>query len=172
MTEPFVPTLYTRHQRPLRAVLLELQVWFSAQDLGRFMGRQLDERQMRKLDPDQYRHIPLRCGHDIQGTLIISESGTYALLVYHYAPENRALRQWLSQEVIPTMHARPQASHHHPALSLLKWPGLSLRMLIWQDEPWIRWRDAPDLLHIGESAPRPSLLQRLKSALNRGHWKA
>lgn len=55
MTEPLVPTLYTRHQRPLRAVLLELQVWFSAQDLGRLMGRQLDERQMRKLDPDQYR---------------------------------------------------------------------------------------------------------------------
>ena len=171
MADQFVPTFYTRHQRPLRAFLLEFQVWFHAQDLGRLMGRQLDEKQVRKLDPDQYRQIPLRCGPDTKDTLIISESGAYALLVYHYAPENRELRRWLSQEVIPTMHARPQAADH-PALSLLRWPGLTLRMLIWQDEPWIRWRDAPDLMQTGERPPRQSLVQRLKRALNRSHWKA
>ncbi|WP_296257588.1 MULTISPECIES: BRO-N domain-containing protein [unclassified Pseudomonas] len=109
MTEQFTPTLYTRHQRPLRAVLLESQVWFHAQDLGRLMGRQLDQRKARKLDSDQFRQVQMRCENGTQDTLIISESGAYALLVYHYAPENRALRRWLSQEVIPTMHARPQA---------------------------------------------------------------
>ena len=40
----------------------------------------------------------------VQNTLMLSESGAYALLLYHYHPENRNLRQWLTHEVVPAMH--------------------------------------------------------------------
>jgi len=31
-------------------------------------------------------------------------------------------------------------------LSFLQWPGLSVSMLHWQSEPWIRLRDMPRVL--------------------------
>lgn len=173
MADQFTPTLYTRHQRPLRALVLECQVWFPAQDLGRLMGKQLDERQLRKLDSDQYRQVRLTCNLNVRDTLMISESGAYALLVYHYAPENRALRQWLSHEVIPTMHANPETPQE-PQLNLLEWSGLQLCTLIWQGEPWIRWRDAPSLAQVdfaNDRSLRPSKWQRFKDAFSLTHWK-
>ena len=39
----------------------------------------------------------------VQDTLMLSESGAYAMLLYHYHPENRHLRQWLTHEVVPAM---------------------------------------------------------------------
>ena len=53
MPEPLVSTLFTRHGTGLNALLVENQAWFCAQDLGRLMGKNLDERLSRKLDADQ-----------------------------------------------------------------------------------------------------------------------
>ncbi|MCP1497476.1 prophage antirepressor-like protein [Pseudomonas migulae] len=147
MSEPLLATLFLRHGTCLRALLVENQVWFCAHDLGRLMGKHLDERMSRKLDADQRRMMLVEAQGIAEERLMISESGVYALLVYHYCPEYRLLREWLTHQVVPTLRdARPSRSVERPTLSVLDWPKMSLCMLHWQDEPWIRLRDMPCVL--------------------------
>ena len=147
VTDCFEPTLFFRHGRCLRALMLESQAWFCVRDLGRLMGYPLNERMTQKLDPDQRRSVWLfTCGEWSKDPMI-SESGMFAMLVHHYVPENRALRQWLTHEVLPALrdsqHAR---SPEQPNVSQMKWSGTSLSLLHWQSEPWIRLRDMPQVL--------------------------
>jgi len=86
-----IPHVFTRHKLHLHALLLQNQPWFSARDLGRLLRIYLNDRQLRKLDPDQYQTTKILIYGRIEDTLLISESGVYALLVYHYCPEYRAL---------------------------------------------------------------------------------
>jgi len=153
MTDCFEPTIFIRHHRMLRALMLESQAWFSVQDLARLMGKQLDERATLKLDPDQRRNAWLLSNGQWNKSQLISESGVFAMLVYYYVPENRALRHWLTHHVLPVLHDHPQA--HLPNLSQLKWPGTSLSLLHWQSEPWIKLRDMPDVLSQAQG-PRTS----------------
>ncbi|SFY18981.1 Prophage antirepressor [Pseudomonas sp. NFR02] len=147
MHDPFSPTVFTRQNLPLHAFLLEDQPWFCARDLGRLMGWFLDERTTRKLDEDQRRTVNLVFHGQPQEMLMISESGAYALLVYHYTPGNRLLRSWLTHEVVPTLRDEQQPrTVERPLLSMLDWPEMSLNLLHWQDEGWIRLRDMPYLL--------------------------
>lgn len=111
------------------------------------MGCYLDERATRKLDEDQRRCLRLLFHGQPKEMLMISESAVYALLVYHYAPENRLLRSWLTHEVIPTLRdERQPQTVERPLLSMLDWPRMSLNLLQWQDEGWIRRRDMSYLL--------------------------
>jgi len=147
MHDPYVPTVFTRHNLHLHALLLENQAWFCARDLGRLMGLYLDERATRKLDEDQRRTLKLLFHGQPVEMLMVSESAVYALLVYHYAPENRLLRGWLTHEVVTTLRDERQSrTADRPLLSLLDWPEMSLNLLHWQDEGWIRLRDMPYLL--------------------------
>lgn len=145
----FEPLLFLRHQRMLRALMLEEQGWFCLQDLARLMGKALDQRSIYKLDPDQYRTAWLLASAQWSKQILISESGAYAMLVHHYVPENRALRRWLTHEVMPALREAPQT--HQPSLSVMQWPGKSLCLLQWQNEQWIKLRDMPDVL----PAPQP-----------------
>ncbi len=147
MHDPLVPIVFTRQNLSLHTLLLENQPWFCARDLGRLMGWFLDERTTRKLDEDQRRTIKLLFHGQPEEMLMISESGAYALLVYHYTPGNRLLRSWLTHEVVPTLRDewQPQTAER-PMLSMLDWPEMSLNLLHWQDEGWIRLRDMPYLL--------------------------
>jgi prophage antirepressor-like protein len=79
---------------------------------------------------------------------MLSESGVYALLVYHYVPGNRLLREWLTHQVVPALRDAEQSENSdRPMLSLLDWPEMSLSLLHWQNEGWIRLRDMPYLLN-------------------------
>jgi prophage antirepressor-like protein len=83
----------------------------------------------------------------IEHTLLISESGVYALLIYHYCPEYRALREWLTHDVVPTLRdAEQPTTTERPMLSLLNWPDMSLSLLHWNNQPWIRLQDVPQLV--------------------------
>lgn len=140
------PTLFTRNNLPLHALIHESKAWFCAQDIGRLIGYPLAERTLRKLDTDQYRTLFLRCHGEERDTLLVSESGLYALLVYHYYPENRRLRRWITLQVVPALlHAEVEINAEKPSLSILEWPqaNKALSVLHWQDEPWIRLRDMP-----------------------------
>ncbi len=157
MSEPLIPTLFTRHNIYLHALLVENQAWFCAHDLGRLMGKYLDERMSRKLDADQ-RQMMFVYAHGVaEERLMVSESGVYALLVYHYCPEYRLLREWLTHQVVPALRdARLSRAVERPTLSVLDWPKMSLSMLHWQDEPWIRLRDMPCVLADGPFNRRES----------------
>ncbi|WP_017475904.1 Bro-N domain-containing protein [Pseudomonas sp. PAMC 26793] len=147
MHDPFAPTVFIRQNLSLHALLLENQPWFCARDLGRLMGWYLDERTTRKLDEDQRKTIKLLFHGQPEEMLMISESGAYALLVYHYTPGNRLLRSWLTHEVVPILRDdRQPRTVERPLQSMLDWPDMSLNLLHWQDEGWIRLRDMPHML--------------------------
>ncbi|WP_347909726.1 Bro-N domain-containing protein [Pseudomonas grandcourensis] len=158
-----IPHVFTRHKLHLHALLIENQPWFSARDLGRLLRLYIDERTVRKLDPDQRQTARAFIHGHIENTLLISESGVYALLVYHYCPEYRALREWLTHEVVPALRdAQYPTTTERPQLSLLNWPEMSLSLLHWNNQPWIRLQDVPQLLP-DQVTPRP--------AINAPWWK-
>ncbi len=154
ITEPSVSTVFSRHNLSLHALLHENQPWFCARDIGRLMGFHLSDRMVSKLDKDQHQVLWIDYYHQPEKQLMLSESGVYALLVYHYAPENRLLREWLTHQVVPALRdAQTSDDSDRPMLSLLDWPKMSLSMLHWQGEGWIRLRDMPYLLE--DHAPSP-----------------
>jgi prophage antirepressor-like protein len=148
MSDPCSVTVFSRHNLSLHALLLENQPWFSARDVGRLMGFHLNDRVVHKLDSDQRRVMRIEYFREPEQHLMLSESGVYALLIYHYVPGNRLLREWLINEVVPTLRdAQDSGDSHRPMLSSLDWPEMSLSLLHWQDEGWIRLRDMPYLLN-------------------------
>ena len=145
------PTTFHRHNRQLRTLLLESQVWFCARDFSRLMGWPLNERTTRKLDVDQRRMVLLATHYGVEEELMVSESGVYELLVHHFHAENRGLRRWITNEVVPCLRDdRVPVNDAAPSLSQLCWPGLSVCLLHWQSEPWIRLRDMPRMLPLGQ----------------------
>ena len=149
------PHIFTRHKLPLHALLIQNQPWFCARDLSRLLHAYLNERMLRKLDPDQYQIAKTLIHGHIENTLLVSESGVYAMLVYHYCPEYRALREWLTHEVVPALRdAQHPTTTERPQLSLLNWPQMSLSLLHWNNQPWIRLQDVPQMLPDQEGAQR------------------
>ncbi|MFW9078040.1 Bro-N domain-containing protein [Pseudomonas sp. P2757] len=147
MSDALPVTVFTRHNLALHALLSESQPWFCARDIGRLMGVHLSDRMVSKLDKDQHRFLRIEYYRQSESQLMLSESGVYALLVYHYVPENRLLREWLTHQVVPALRdAEPSENLDRPKLSLLSWPEMSVSLLHWQDESWIRLRDMPYLL--------------------------
>lgn len=141
------PTLFHRRNRPLHAFLFENQPWLCARDLGRLIGWPINERTVRKLDADQHRVMTLEYPPGAASELMVSKSGVYAMLVHHYHAENRGLRQWITNDVVPALRGEATAvDGPSPNLSVLQWPGLSVSLLHWQSEPWIRLRDMPMIL--------------------------
>ena len=156
MSDSHNPTLFTRHNLSLHALLLENQPWFCARDIGRLMGVHLSERMVNKLDKDQRRVLWIEYFRQPEKQLMLSESGVYALLVYHYVPGNRLLREWLTHQVVPALRDAEHLGHSdRPMLSLLDWPEMSLSLLHWQNEGWIRLRDMPYLL--SDQTPRKAM---------------
>ena len=149
------PHIFTRHKLHLHALLLENQPWFCARDLGRLLRLYIEERTVRKLDPDQHQTRKTLIHNQIENTLLISESGVYALLVYHYCPEYRALREWLTHQVIPTLRdTQYPTTSERPQLSQLNWPDMTLSLLHWNNQPWIRLQDVPQMLPEGDRPQR------------------
>ncbi|NWC16885.1 phage antirepressor protein [Pseudomonas gingeri NCPPB 3146 = LMG 5327] len=145
----FEPQIFTRHHRKLRALLLHDEAWFCARDIGYLMGIEWHERKAIKLDSDQRRLLSLQGNGGAEEHLMLSESGVYAMLVYHYLPENRHLRQWLTHQVLPMLRDQPQlALTQAPSLGLLEWNGGALSLLHWRKEPWIRLRDMPQVVPV------------------------
>lgn len=143
----FNPKTFIRHHIRLRALLLHAEPWFCARDIGRLMGVDINGRQALKLDADQRQVMRLSGSDDSQETLMLSESGVYAMLVYHYCPENRHLRRWLTHDVVPMLReeAGPVLTQA-PHMRAMEWAGGTLRLLHWRKEPWVRLRDMPGLL--------------------------
>ena len=148
------PTLFSRHNRPLHTLWLESQAWFCAHELGRLSGHFFDEHCMRKLDPDQYRTVPLLRYGKHQETTMVSESGAYTLLAHHHVPENRHLRWWLTHEVVAVLRdGQADGIEDTPRLGQMCWPGgRTATLLYWQSEPWVKMRDMPVVL-AGEVDP-------------------
>ena len=94
-------------------------------------------------------------------SLLISESGAFILLVYHVVPDNRALRRWLVQEVLPARDGYAAESlAERPVMADMHWNGGVLRTLQWHSELWVKMRDLPELVQIQHKRVRSSLWRR------------
>lgn len=146
--EVLIPTVFTRHKRQLRAVLLEDQCWFCAHDLGRLIGYPyLAERAERNLDEDQYRQAWVRDSNgEYLDELLLSESAMYASLIHFFHPENRSIRQWISQHVIPTVRDQYRHDDRQPRRETLHGPTQALTVLRWQGVLWVPYRQWPELI--------------------------
>lgn len=154
MDTPCEPLIFIRQKCHLHATLFDGQAWLCARDLGRLMGLFLEERLTRKLDPDQRCLLRLRYYGEIKEMPMVSESAAYALLVHHHHPANSQLRQWITHQVMPTLNANAFLAHHNsPTPARLAWQGGELSVMHWQNEPWIRLRDMPNLLPERDSIP-------------------
>ena len=137
-------TLFFRHNRPLRALMIEGQGWFCLQDLGLLLAIPFPERWIRRLDGDQHREHWVEAQGDWRKRVLVSECGAITMIVRSQIPENRAVRQWLTQEVIPALRATKPGTE--PAITAMTWQGGPLNVLYWRDEPWIRLHDMPGVL--------------------------
>lgn len=142
---PIHPQSFIRHHIQLRATLQHSEAWFCARDIGRLMGLEINARQVLKLDEDQRQMMYLSGNDGAQETLMLSESGVYAMLVYHYCPENRHLRRWLTHQVVPMLHQESKSASG-PHVRLMSFAGETLKLLHWRNEPWVRMRDMPYLV--------------------------
>lgn len=159
MTDCFEAKTFLRHHRQLRALMLEHQAWFCLADVARLMGKHLDERATRKLDPDQHRTAWLSSSCQWSKQLMISESGLFAILVHHYVPENRALRQWLTHDVLPQLRHAPE--QHLPCRTSMQWEGNSVGLMEWQCDYWVRLRDMPKVARHSKDRDNGRLWPRL-----------
>ncbi|WP_271410355.1 phage antirepressor [Pseudomonas sp. Q1-7] len=141
----YVPSVFHRHHRAFRALLIDDQVWVVARDLGPLTNRHFDEHLPRKLDPDQWRRERLENHQgDVEWELLISESAVCELLkVNFYHPENRGLRQWFTGEVVPAL--RSAASPHLPRQRRVEWRGKEYSLMEWQGRQWVRVADVAEL---------------------------
>ncbi len=146
------PTVFTRHQRSLRALMLEDQPWFAARDLGGLMGCPAEHFIQHRLDADLRRQVRLQTHSGEEDTWLVSEAGFFALLTRYRHPENRSLRQWITTEVIPALRG-PTLPAQHPRRSLLRWESRDIALLEWNDQLWVRYTDVPQLLQLKPATP-------------------
>ncbi|WP_207887571.1 Bro-N domain-containing protein [Pseudomonas sp. 30_B] len=143
--EGLIPTVFHRYNRRLRGMLIERQAWFVLRDLTKLTNSHLGKRFTQKLDPDQVRLEQIAGATEKE--YLVSESGLYALLMVHfYHPENRSLRQWLSNEVVPALRDAQQHNPHLPQRRMERVEGHLMSVMDWQGKLWIRWSDAVRLM--------------------------
>lgn len=131
--EGLIPTVFHRYNRRLRGLLIERQAWFVLRDLAKLTNSHLGERITQKLDPDQVRLEQL--SGLAEKEYLVSESGLYALLMVHfYHPENRSLRQWLSNEVVPALRDAQQHNPHLPQRRMERVEGQLMSVMDWQGQ--------------------------------------
>ncbi|WP_425327571.1 BRO-N domain-containing protein [Pseudomonas nitroreducens] len=143
--EVLIPSLFTRHKRQLRALLLDDEPWFALGDLARLINHVLvPERVQRNLDEDPLQRVWMRNSHGgFDQEHLVSESGLYAVLIFYYHPENRSLRQWINRQVIPRL--REQDGALRPLRETLHWNERELDVLHWQGVTWLNLGDLPAL---------------------------
>ncbi len=146
--EILIPTTFIRHRRQLRAVLLDDEPWFSATDLGRLIGRPLDERLHNSLDPDQLRSCWIKDSNgQYEKSLLVNESGAYAALIFYYLPENRCIRHWLNRQVVPTLRSEERPALR-PRERQLNWSDQCLGVLEWHGRLWVPFEELPKVARL------------------------
>ncbi|MDE3737333.1 Bro-N domain-containing protein [Pseudomonas resinovorans] len=144
MHDAYVPTFFTRHNRPLRGVMIDNQPWFSAYDFARLLGLHHPQSLHRRLKPHETRRVPIRYanGHE-EEVQVINEAGLYKALIRFGHPECQQLDEWLTRDVIPTLRDQHAEDYYRPRRVMLSWQSQRLTLLEWQGELWMPWEQVP-----------------------------
>lgn len=103
MQDAYKPVVFQRHTYQLRAVLIERQPWFVAQDFARLINTRRPYRPPNRMDPEQKRAVVLEYLSGFREEVeVTSESGAYKALYRFWHPEHRNIAKWLSDEVLPS----------------------------------------------------------------------
>ncbi len=149
MHEALTPLFFHRNTYPLRAVMIDNQPWFVAMDFARMIGALRPYRLPQRMDPNQKRWVLLEYATGLREEVeVISDAGAYKALYRFRHPEHRCIGQWLSEVVLPTLHARHRDAEAAPQRALMHWANQQVGVLKWQGDIWIARRDLPVFLAI------------------------
>jgi len=92
-------------QHSVRTVIDDLgEPWWVAKDICGVLGHSQPSRVVAGLDEDEVKKVHLLDARGCkQEMIIVSESGTYALIIRSNKPQAKLFRKWITSEVLPTI---------------------------------------------------------------------
>lgn len=105
ITQSLVPQVFHFNKQPLRGMLVQQEPWMAAKDICSMLGLDNAHRATHHLHDDEKQNLPLVSpgGGQRRNTLMVSESGMYALVFKSRKPEAKVLRKWITTEVLPAI---------------------------------------------------------------------
>lgn len=147
MHDAYTPTFFTRHNRPLRGVMIDNQPWFAARDIARLVAYRFPHSIHHRFYPHEVRTACLTYSTGSEEeTVMLSEAALYKALLRFGHPELEALDRWLTQDVIPTLRDQHTAETDAPRRVLLTWEARRLMLPNWQGGLWMRWEEVPRMI--------------------------
>lgn len=150
MQDVYLPTFFPRHNRTLRAVMIDNQPWFAAPDLARLLAVHHPQSFHRRFQPHETRVVRLAYTSGREEPVdMLGEAALYKALVRFGHPEVRGLEDWLSREVIPTLRDQHRGDDYLPRRVVMNWHQHRMTLLDWQGELWVPLEQVPRLMQVG-----------------------
>lgn len=92
----------------LRALYKNGEPWFVAADVARVLEYRTANDMFRGIDDEEKGYEKVRTPGGLQTMTIVNESGLYTAIVRANAPRAKPFRQWVTQEVLPTIRKTGQ----------------------------------------------------------------
>lgn len=99
------PTVFTHPQfGTVRTVEISGEPWFVGKDVANTLGYQNGSRDInRHVDEEDRRKMMIFDGNQNKETIIINESGLYALILSSKLPSAKEFKHWVTAEVLPSI---------------------------------------------------------------------
>ena len=102
-TQKSLERIFHFHNRPVRTLQLNGEVWFVAADVCAVLGLANTSQAVSYLDDDERCLITNEALRNNGGMQAVSEAGLYSLVLRSRRPEARQFRRWVTHEVIPAI---------------------------------------------------------------------
>lgn len=101
------PTVFNHPEfGELRTVEIDGVVWFVGKDVAEALGYSKSRNAIAAhVDEEDKTHAPIQggCSTGIQDTIVINESGLYALILSSKLPSAKEFKHWITSEVLPSI---------------------------------------------------------------------
>jgi len=114
-TQSLTPSIFNFNAQPLRSMLIDERPWMVAKDLCNMLDLRDAHKATRHLDEDEKLNTLIGGpgGGQQRHMLLVNESGAWALVMRSRKPEAKAIRKWLTGEVLPALHRTGNYSMAH-----------------------------------------------------------
>lgn len=106
-TSTETPTVFNHPQfGELRTVEIDGVVWFVGKDVAEALGYSKSRNAIAAhVDEEDKTHAPIQggCSTGVQDTIVINESGLYALILSSKLPSAKEFKHWVTSEVLPSI---------------------------------------------------------------------
>ncbi len=154
MHDAYIPHVFFRNNHRLRALMIDNQPWFVAQDFAQLIGAHHPRRLLQALEPYEQRSVRLEyTGGFHEEVEAISDAGAYKALFRFARPEHAGISRWLSEVLVPTLHDYHREPDASPRRSFVSWADRQVRVVRWQGELWVAWRDLPAVMTDSQEVP-------------------